>query len=110
MYINFISDRKSLEVLKDTSDSTVPRLLTPSKYVFYVFVRKLPSKVTRKSKRVIVGITLVSTLWFSNVQPAPARGLSIPPTPVVQPNYKHTYEMKVAPIVSPKLDKITFTK
>lgn len=110
MYINFIEDRKSLEVLKDTSDSTVPRLLTPSKYVFYVFVRK--PKVNRKSKRVIVGITLVATLWFSNVQPAPAMGSSIPPTPVVrvQPNYKHTYEMKVAPTVSPKLDKITFIK
>lgn len=34
------------------------------------------------------------------------------PAPVVrvQPNYKHTYEMKVASTVSPKLDKITFIK
>lgn len=72
MYINFIYDRKALgyEVLRDTSygmklvliiDSTVPRLLTPSKfkrYAVYVFVRKLSSKVNRKSKRVIVVITL----------------------------------------------------
>jgi len=37
-------------------------------------------------------------------------GLRIPPAPVVrvQPNYKDTYEMKVAPAVSPKLDKIRF--
>ena len=32
----------------------------------------------------------------------------MPPGPVVrvQPNYKDTYEMEVAPTVSPKLDKI----
>ena len=36
----------------------------------------------------------------------------MPPTPVVrvQPNYKNTYKPKVAPTVSPKLDKITFIK
>ena len=82
MYINFIEDRKALgyEVLRDTScgiklvlivDSTVPRLLKPSKCKRQ-FVKKLPSKVNRKSKRVIVVITLVSTLWLSNVEAAPA--------------------------------------
>ena len=108
--MNYINDRRKLgyKVVKDTScgiklvlivDSTVPK-----------FVKKLSSKVNRKSKRVIV--VLVSTLWFSNVQPAPAMGLSISPTPVVRvdPNCKHTYETKVAPTVSPKLDKITFIK
>ncbi len=57
---------------------------------------------------VCLGFVLVS----SNIQSVEAIGLSLPPTPVVkvQPNYKDTYEMKVAPTVSPKLDKITFIK
>lgn len=98
-----IEKKLGYKVVRDTScgiklvlivDSTVPK-----------FVKKLSSKVNRKSKRVIVVIILGSTLWFSNVQPAPAMGLSIPPPPVVrvEPNYKHTYEMKVAPTVSPKI-------
>ena len=120
MYPNFISDRKNLgyEVLRDTScgiklvlifNSTVPRLLKPSKCKRQ-FVKKLSSKLNPKSKIVIV--VLVSTLWFSNVQPAPAMGLSIPAAPVVrlQPSYRHSSEVKTAPTVSPKLDKITFIK
>jgi len=62
------------------NDSTVPRLLTPSKFkrqAVYVVVRKLPSKVNRKSKRVIGVIALVVALWFSNVQPYEGMGLSI---------------------------------
>ena len=110
MYPNFLGNRKDsgYKVLRDTSCGIklVP-ILKPSK-CNRQFVKKLSSKVNRKSKRVIVVITLVSTLWFSNVQPAPAMGLGIPPTQVVrvQPNYKHTYEMKVAPTVRPRLDKI----
>ena len=61
MYINFIDDRKTIgyEVLKDTScsikfvlivDSTIPKLLKPSKCK-QQFVKKLPSKVNHKSKK-----------------------------------------------------------
>ena len=59
-----------------------------------------------------VVILLGGALYFSKVQPSEAIGLSMPPGPVVrvQPNYKDTYEMEVAPTVSPKLDKITFIK
>lgn len=118
MYPNFLSDRKYLgyEVLRDTScgiklvlivDATVPRLLKPSKCKRQ-FVNKLSSKVNRKSKRVIVVINLVSTLWFSNVQPASAMGLSIPAAPVlrIQPSYRNSSEVKTAPTVRPRLDKI----
>jgi len=114
MYPNYIEDRKSLgyEVLRDTScgiklvlivDSTVLRLLKPSKCKRQ-FVKKLFSRVNHKSKRVIVVITLVSKLWFSNVQPAPAMGLSIPAAPVVriQPSYRHSSEVKTAPTVRPR--------
>nr|AHI51277.1 hypothetical protein [Cylindrotheca closterium] len=113
MYINFIEDRKALgyEVLRDTScgiklvlivDSTVPRLLKPSKCKRQ-FIKKLPSKLNRKSKKVIVVITLVSTLWLSNVEATPAMGLSIPAAPVVriQPSYRHSSEVKTAPTVRP---------
>jgi len=57
-------------------------------------------------------VCLGFVLVFSNVQSVEAIGLSLPPTPVVkvQPNYKHTYEMKVAPTVNPRLDKIRFVK
>lgn len=118
MFINFIENRKALgyEVLRDTScgiklvlivDSTVTRLLKPSKCKRQ-FVKKLSSKVNRKSERVIIVVTLVSTLWFSNVEPAPAMGLSTPAAPVVriQPSYRHSSEVKIAPTVRPPLDKI----
>jgi len=77
-----------------------------------LLVRNLSSNLNFKTKRLIVVITLVSGFWFSNLESAEAIGLSMPPIPVVkvQPNYKHTYEIKVAPTVSPKLDKITFIK
>jgi len=74
----------------------------------YRFITKLSSNAKRKTKRVIIVVCLGFVLVFSNVQSVEAIGLSLPPTPVVkvQPNYKHTYEMKVAPTVNPRLDKI----
>ena len=79
MYPNFLSDRKYLgyEVLRDSScgitlvvivDSTVPRLLKSRKCKAEL-IKKLSSQVNRKSKRVFIVITLVSKLWFSDVQP-----------------------------------------
>lgn len=124
MYPNFIVDRKALgsEVLKDTRcemklvlimDSTVPRLLTPSKSKWqagYVFIRKLPSKVNGKSKRVIVVIALIVTFWFSNVQPSEAIGLPMPPTPVVkvQPSYQDDSKVKIAKLIPRKTDLIIY--
>jgi hypothetical protein len=118
MYINFIEDRKALgyEILRDTScgiklvlivDSTVPRLLKPSKCKRQ-FVKKLSSKINRKPKRIILIIALGSVVWFSNLKSAEAIGLSMPHTPVVrvQQNYKDRYVTKVAPTVRPQLDKI----
>nr|WAJ48232.1 hypothetical protein DMDDKFKA_00011 [Haslea ostrearia] len=74
----------------------------------YVFLTKLSSNTKRKTKRVIIVVCLGFVLVFSNIQSVEAIGLSLPPTPVVkvQPNYKHTYKMKVAPTVNPRLDKI----
>ena len=76
----------------------------------YQFMTKLSSNTKRKT--VIIVVCLGFVLVFSNIESVEAIGLSLSPTPVVkvQPNYKDTYEMKVAPTVSPKLDKITFIK
>jgi len=77
-----------------------------------IVVKTLTSNAKDKTKKVIVVILLGGALSFNNVQPSKAIGLSMPPVPVVrvQPNYKDTYKMEVAPTVSPKLDKITFIK
>ena len=100
--------------MKDTSciiklvlivDSTLARLLKPSKCK-----RQFISKVNRKSKRVIVVITLVSTLWFSNVQLAPAISLSIPAAPVVriQLSYQDDSKVQIAKVIPTKKDLIVY--
>ena len=105
MYLNFISDRKSLgyEVLNDTSCGMKLVSITNSTLLL---IR--PSNVKDKTKRLIIVISLATVLYFSGLESAEAIGLSLPPTPVVkvQPIYNHTYEMKVAPTVNRRLDKI----
>ena len=109
MYIGYLHDRKLLgyPALKDTSCGIKLVLITDSTVLL---IRNLPLNLKIKSKRIIIVVTLVSTVWFSNVQPSPAMGLSIPPraTPVgrVQPSYQHPAELKIAPTVNPRLDKI----
>ena len=92
-----------------SSDLTEDEIVEIDKKVFrnqelvYRFMTKLSSNTKRKTKRVIIVVCLGFVLVFSNIQSVEAI-----PTPVVkvQPNYKHTYEMKVAPTVNPRLDKI----
>lgn len=61
--------------------------------------------IVKKIKREIVVTTLVNAFWFNNLESA--IGLSMPHAPVrkIQPNYKDTYKMKVAPIVNLKLEE-----
>jgi hypothetical protein len=107
VYVNSVNDRKQLgyKVVKDTNCDIELVLMTK---LTVRLIRNLPLNSKVKSKRIIVVSTLVSTLWFSNVQPSPAMGLSIPAAPVVriQPSYRHSSEVKTAPTVSPRLDKI----
>ena len=111
MYVNYVNDRKQLgyKVVKDTNCGIELVLITKSTVPL---VRNLSLNLNSKTKREIVVITLASVFWFSNLESIQAMGLSVPPTPVVklEPNYKHIDEIKVAPTVSPKLDKITFMK
>ena len=87
------------------------RLVNQSKYNIK-FVKTIPYKINRKSKKVIIVSSLVSTLCFTNFQPVMTMDLSVPPTPVlkVHLNYEYIYELKVAPTIVPKSDKITFLK
>ena len=67
-----------------------------------------PSQLIRVLIKFLFLVCLGFVLVFNNIQLVEAIGLSLPPTPVVkvQPNYKHTSEMKVAPTVNPRLYKI----
>lgn len=107
MYVSFINDRKQLEykVVKNTNCGIELVLMTK---LTVRLIRNLPLNSRVKSKRIMVVSTLVTTLWFSNVQPSPAMGLSIPAAPVVriQPSYRSSFEVKTATTVSPRLDKI----
>ena len=122
MYINFNADRKTLgyEVFKDTNcgmklvsitDSVV--LLIKDREVVYGFVRNIPSNVKYKTKRVIVVGGLVFACLFGGAPSSGAMGLPTPsprlyePIEIIQPSYKHPTEMKIAPIVYKRLDKIS---
>jgi hypothetical protein len=107
MYINFINDRKSLSysVLRDTACKIKVFIIIDSVYEFV-----LPSKVKGKAKRVIVVICLGVALYFSNIQPSEAIGLSVLLTPLVrvQPSYQHPYELKIMKVIPRKTDRISY--
>ena len=75
-----------------------------------LLIRNLPSKVKHKTKRVIIVIALGSIVWFSNLEPVEAIGLSMPPTPVVgaQPSYQHDSKVKTAKVIARKKDLIAY--
>ena len=106
LYISYSSG------LSEDDKLIIDRQVSRNREKVCIVVKTLASNAKDKTKKVIVVILLGGVLYFSNVQPSEAIGLSMPPAPVVrvQPNYKDTYEMEVAPTVSPKLDKITFIK
>ena len=109
MYIGYIEDRKSMgyDVLLDTSCGIKLVSITNSTLLL---IRNLPSNGNYTTKRIILVIALVSGVWFSNLESAEAIGLSMPPAPVVRvyPSYEHPSEVKIAPTVNPRLDKIYF--
>ena len=106
LYISYSSG------LSEDDKLIIDRQVSRNREKVCIVVKNLTSNAKDKTKKVIVVILLGGALYFSNVQPSEAIGLSMPPAPMirVQPNYKDTYEMKVASTVSPKLDKITFIK
>ena len=75
-----------------------------------IFVRNVASNAKDKTRKVIVVSILGGALWFSNVQPSEAMGLSIAPTPVVRirPSYQHDSKVQIAKIIRIKKDLIVY--
>ena len=109
MVLLYISYRSRLS---ENNKLIIDKQVSTNREKICIVVKTLASDAKNKTKKVIVVILLGGALYFNNVQPSEAIGLSMPPGSVVrvQPNYKNTYEMEVGPTVSPKLDKITFIK
>lgn len=102
LYYSYSTDLSEDEIVE------IDKKVFRNRELIYRFITKLSSNTKRKTKRVIIVFCLGFGLVFSNVQSIEAIGFSLPPTPVVkvQPNYTHRYEMKVAPTVNSRLDKI----
>ena len=111
MYPGYIEDRKALgyAVLNDSSCEIKFVLISDSTVRP---IKNLPSNVKNvnvKIKRIIGVVAIIVVITFSNVRPAEAIGLSMPPSQIVRvhkPSYDYRSEMKIAPTVSPRLDKI----
>jgi len=76
----------------------------------YIFVTKLPLNTKHKAKRVIIVSALGVALWFSNVEPYEAMGLSILPAPVVrvEPSYEDTFELRTPKIIARTNNRIAY--
>lgn len=77
----------------------------------YIFVKNFFPNGKGKTKKIIFISTFGLTVWLSNVKPFEAIGLPIRPVPVVRvdkPSYDYGSKIKVAPAVTPKVDKMTF--
>ena len=108
MYISYSSG------LSEDDKLIIDRQVSRNQERVCMVVKTLASNAKNKTRKVIFVIVLGGAIYFSNVEPSRAIGPSLPPRSVpvvrVQQNYKDAYEIKVAPPVSPKLDKITFIK
>ena len=94
--------------LSENEAVAIDKEVCRNRKLVYKFITKLPLNAKRKGKKVIVVISLGVALCFSNVQPADAIGLSLPPAPVVrvQPSYEHPSEVKIASTVNKRSDKV----
>ncbi len=107
LYISYSSG------LSEDDKLIIDRQVSRNRETVCIVVKTLASNAKDKTKKVIVVILLGGALYFSNVQPSEAIGLSLPPSQIVRvhkPSYDCRSEIKIAKIVSPKLDKITFIK
>ena len=110
MYPNYIEDRKSLgyEALIDTSCGRQLVLITDSTVLI---IKNFPLNLKVKSKRIIIIGMLGGALWFSDVQPSSAIGLSMPYAPVVrvQPSFQDSLKKpEFAKLIPRKPDRISY--
>lgn len=74
MYVNYVNDRKQLgyKTVKDTNDGTKLVLIQDS---IVLLIRNLCLNLKGKGKRVVIVISLITIVWFSNSKPVSAIGL-----------------------------------
>ena len=109
MYVNSVNDRKLLgyKVVKDTNDGIKLVFITNSTVLM---IRNLSLNLKGKSKKIVVMISLVTIVWFSNLESVSAIGLPIPAMPVerIQPSYQYDYNVQIAKVIPRKKDLIVY--
>jgi hypothetical protein len=80
------------------------RQISKNRETVCIFVKTLASNGKDKTRKVIVVIILEEALYFNNVQPSEAIGLSMPPEPVVrvQPSYQNDSKVEIAKVIPKK--------
>ena len=88
----------------------IDRQIAKNRETVFFFVRNLASNAKDKTRKVIVVIILGGALYFSNVQPSEAIGLTMPPAPVVrvQPSYQYDSNVQIAKVIPRKKDLIVY--
>ena len=104
LYYSISADLTKDEIIE------INRQIAKNRETVFFFVRNLASNAKDKTRKVIVVILLGGALYFSNVQPSEAIGLSVPPAPVirVQPSYQYDSKVQIENVIPRKKDLIVY--
>jgi hypothetical protein len=110
VHVNFVNDRKELgyKVVKDKNCGIELVSITKSNVLL---IRNISLNLKGKSKRIVVVISLITVIWFSDLKSVEAIGLSMPPTPVVivQASLEHSLKKPaITKLVPLKPDRISY--
>nr|YP_010472244.1 hypothetical protein NDC64_pgp099 [Navicula tsukamotoi]UVG41709.1 hypothetical protein [Navicula tsukamotoi] len=89
----------------------IDKQVAKSRETVFFFVRNLASNARNKTKKVIVVVLLGGALYFSNVQPSQAIGLSMPPATTmirVEPSYQDHSKVQIASVITRKQDLVIY--
>ena len=104
LYYSMSSDLTVDEIIE------IDRQIAKNRGTVCFFVRNLASNVKDKTRKGIVVIILGGALYFNNVQPSEAIGLTMPPAQVVrvQPSYQYDSNVQIAKGIPRKKDLIVY--
>ena len=104
LYYSISSDLTKGEIIE------IDRKTFKNRQTVFFFVRNLASNAKNKTRKVSVVIILGGAIYFSNVQPSEAIGLTMPPAPVVrvQPSYQYDSKVQIANVIPRKKDLIVY--
>jgi hypothetical protein len=96
--------------LSEDDKLIIDRQVSRNRETVCIVVKTLASNAKNKTKKIIVVILLGGAIYFSNVQPSEAIGLSMPPAPVVrvQPSYQYDSKVQIAKVIPRKKDLIVY--